>query len=118
MKRFGYINRRAPYGSVYALEMLENILVASAFEQDVSVIFMDDGVYQLTKGQDTSAIGLKDFSPTYRALEHYEVENIYVEASSLAERGLDADDLLIEATVVDSLQLNSIIHMQDVLINA
>lgn len=118
MKRFGYINRRAPYGSIYALETLENVLVASAFEQDVSVIFMDDGVYQLTKGQDTSATGHKNFSPTFRALEDYEVEKIYVEASSLAERGLSADDLLIDASVVDSDELNRIIHNQDVLINA
>jgi len=118
MKRFGYINRRSSYGSSYALEMLENVLVASAFEQDVSVMFLDDGVYQITKHQDTSAIGHKNFSPTFRALADYDVEKIYVEASSLAERGLTVDDLLIDVTIVSSAELAEILHSQDVLVNA
>jgi len=118
MKRFAYINRRAPYGTVYALEMLENVLVASAFEQDVSVIFIDDGVYQLTKEQNTEAIGHKNFSPTFRALADYDVDKIFVERCSLTERGLEADDLIIDVTLLDSDELKTIIQQQDVLINA
>ena len=53
-KRFMYVNRRAPYGTVYALEGLEVVLIGAAFEQDVSMAFVDDGVYQLRKGQDTA----------------------------------------------------------------
>ena len=49
VKRFMYVNRRAPYGTIYALECLEVVLVAAAFDQDVSVVFMDDGVCQLKK---------------------------------------------------------------------
>jgi tRNA 2-thiouridine synthesizing protein C len=78
-KKFMYINRKAPYGTVYALEALEVVLVGAAFEQDVSVTFMDDGVYQLAKGQDTSGISMKNFSPTYAALGDFEVTKIYVE---------------------------------------
>ncbi len=92
-KKFMYINRKAPYGTIYALESLEVVLIAAAFEQDVSMAFMDDGVYQLTKGQDTTGIGMKNFSPTYSALGDYEVTKIYVEKESLEERGLTLDDL-------------------------
>ena len=92
-KKFLYINRRAPHGSIYALESLEVVLIGAAFEQDVSLAFMDDGVYQLTKGQDTSGIGMKNFSPTYAALGDYEITKIYVEKESLEERGLTLDDL-------------------------
>jgi len=52
-KKFLYVNRKAPYGTIYALEALEVVLIGAAFEQDVSLAFVDDGVYQLTKGQDT-----------------------------------------------------------------
>ena len=92
-KKFMYINRKAPYGTIYAWESLEVVLIGAAFEQDVSLAFLDDGVYQLTKGQDTSAIGMKNFSPTYAALGDYEVTKIYVEKESLEERGLNLDDL-------------------------
>jgi tRNA 2-thiouridine synthesizing protein C len=88
-----YINRKAPYGTIYAWEALEVVLIGAAFEQDVSLAFMDDGVYQLTKGQDTSGIGMKNFSPTYSALGDYEITKIYVEKESLEERGLTLDDL-------------------------
>jgi len=92
-KKFLYVNRRAPYGTIYALESLEVVLIGAAFEQDVSLAFLDDGVFQLTKGQDTNGIGVKNFSPTFRALGDYEVTKLFVEAESLAERGLTKDDL-------------------------
>jgi tRNA 2-thiouridine synthesizing protein C len=92
-KKMMYINRRAPYGTIYAWESLEVVLIGAAFEQDVSMAFMDDGVYQLVKGQNTTGIGMKNFSPTYAALGDYEVNQIYVEKESLEERGLTLDDL-------------------------
>jgi tRNA 2-thiouridine synthesizing protein C len=92
-KQFLYVNRRAPYGTIYAWEALEVVLIGAAFEQDVSLAFLDDGVFQLTKGQDTAGVGMKNFSPTYSALGDYEVTKIYVEKESLEERGLTMDDL-------------------------
>lgn len=92
-KKFLYVNRKAPYGTIYALEGLEVVLIGAAFEQDVSLAFLDDGVFQLTKGQNTEAIGVKNFSPTFRALGDYDVTKLYVERESLAERGLSEDDL-------------------------
>jgi len=93
VKKFLYVNRKAPYGTIYAWESLEVVLIGAAFEQDVSLAFLDDGVYQLTKDQDTKGIGMKNFSPTYSALGDYEVTKIYVEKESLEERGLTLDDL-------------------------
>ena len=93
VKKFMYINRKAPYGTVYAIESLEVVLIGAAFDQDVSLAFIGDGVYQLTKGQNTEAIGQKNFSPTYGALGDFEVSKIYVEKESLEERGLTLDDL-------------------------
>ncbi len=93
VKKFLYVNRKAPYGTIYALESLEVVLIGAAFDQDVSLAFLDDGVFQLVKSQDTKEIGVKNFSPTFRALGDYEVTKLYVEKESLAERGLTADDL-------------------------
>ncbi|MGD8514281.1 MAG: sulfurtransferase complex subunit TusC [Granulosicoccaceae bacterium] len=94
VKNFLYINRKAPHGTVYALESLEVVLIGAAFEQDVALSFMDDGVFQLVKGQDTTAIGTKNFSPAYKALGDYDINKIYVEKESLDERGLSEGDLM------------------------
>lgn len=94
VKQFLYLNRKAPYGTIYAWESLEVVLIGAAFDQQVSLLFLDDGVFQLTKGQDTKGIGMKNFSATYRTLGDYEVKSIYVDEESLAARGLTADDLV------------------------
>ena len=118
VKRFMYINRRAPYGTIFALECLEVVLISAAFEQRVSLAFLDDGIYQLKKNQDTTAIGIKNFSNTYRALDDYDVENIYVEKESLDARGLCAEDLIIPVKVVSTQVLRDIMAEQDVLISS
>jgi tRNA 2-thiouridine synthesizing protein C len=118
VKRFMYVNRRAPYGTIYALECLEIVLVAAAFDQDVSVVFLDDGVCQLKKNQDTTGIGMKNFSKTYGALDDYDVEKIYVEKESLAARGLTADDLVIPVEVLAADDLREVMAQQDVVISS
>jgi tRNA 2-thiouridine synthesizing protein C len=97
VKKFMYLNRKAPYGTIYAWEALEVVLIGAAFDQEVSVTFLDDGVYQLAKGQNTAGIGMKNFSPTYRTLGDYEVKYIYVDRESLESRGLTAEDLVAVA---------------------
>ena len=94
IKKFLYLNRRAPYGTIYAWESLEVVLIGAAFDQDVSLAFVDDGVFQIVKNQDTAATEMKNFSPTYSALGDYEVTKLYVEQESLDERGLTVDDLM------------------------
>lgn len=94
IKKFMYVNRKAPYGTVYALESLEVVLIGAAFDQDVSLAFVDDGVYQITKGQNTDGIGMKNFSATYKALGDYDITKLYVEKESLEARGLTVDDLM------------------------
>ena len=117
IKKFMFVNRKAPYGTIYALEGLEVVLISAAFEQDVSMAFIDDGVYELKKGQDTKAIGQKNFSPTYRALEGYDIEKLYVERESMEARGLSEDDLLVDVIVLDSAEMAAMMDEQDVLIS-
>jgi tRNA 2-thiouridine synthesizing protein C len=117
IKKFMYVNRRAPYGSVYALESLEVVLVGAAFDQDVSVVFADDGVFQLKKGQDTEELGMKNFSPTYRALEMYDVEKLYVEKESLEARGLTEEDLLVPVEVMSNSEIGKLMEQQDVVLS-
>ena len=117
VRKFMFVNRKAPYGTVYALEGLEVVLISAAFDQDVSLAFLDDGVYQLLKGQDTKRIEEKNFSPTYRALEDYDVDKLFVERESLAARGLSEDDLLVQAKVVAADELAALMDGTDVLIS-
>ena len=129
VKKFLYLNRKAPYGTIYAWESLEVVLIGAAFDQEVRVMFVDDGVYQLTKGQDTSEVGMKNFSPTYRTLGDYEVKSVYVDKDSLEARGLTRDDLVAIAwedweteeeienivEVVDAARISELMEESDVI---
>jgi tRNA 2-thiouridine synthesizing protein C len=117
IKKFMFVNRKAPYGTIYALESLEVVLITAAFDQDVSLAFLDDGVYQLRKGQQTKGIETKNFSPTYRALEGYDIEKLYVEKESLDARGLSEDDLLVDVIVLPRAELGEMMDQQDVVLS-
>jgi len=120
IKKFLYVNRKAPYGTIYALESLEVVLISAAFDQDVSLAFIDDGVYEIKKGQNTtvnSGIGVKDFSKTYRALEDYDITKLYVDKKSMEERGLTPDDFIVPIEVLDSAQMAEMMEQQDVVLS-
>jgi tRNA 2-thiouridine synthesizing protein C len=117
VKKFMFVNRKAPYGTIYALESLEVVLITATFDQDVSLVFIDDGVYELVKGQQTQGIGIKNFSPSYRALDGYDVEKLYVDRASLARRGLDEKDLLVPVEVLDTEQMGRLMGEQDVILS-
>ena len=117
MKKFMFVNRKAPYGTIYALESLEVVLIAATFDQDVSLVFIDDGVYELVKGQNTKGVGIKNFSPSYRALEGYDVEKLYVERESMESRGLSDKDLLVPVEVLSSAEMATLMAEQDVVLS-
>lgn len=117
IKKFMFVNRKAPHGTIYALESLEVVLITAAFDQDVSLAFLDDGVYQLKKAQQTKGIEVKNFSPTYRALDGYDIEKLYVEKESLEARGLTEDDLLVDVTVLGRKEMGELMNQQDVVLS-
>lgn len=117
IKKFLYVNRKAPYGTIYALESLEVVLIAAAFEQDVTLVFVDDGVFQLVKGQDPKGAGMKNFSPTYRALEDYDINKLYVEQESMAARGITEADFVVPAEVKTAAEIAALMETQDVVLS-
>lgn len=115
VKKFLYVSRRAPYGSSYAQESVDVVLIGAAFDQDISLLFIDDGVFQLKEGQDTADIGLKNFSHVYRALDMYDVEKLYVSSKSLAARGLTQKDLVVKVEVLSDAKIQDLLDEHDVI---
>jgi len=115
IKKCLYVNRRAPYGTSYALEAIDAVLIGSAFDQDISLLFIDDGVFQLKKDQDTTDIEMKNFSPAYRAFDMYDVEKIYVSKEAMAARGLKKRDLIIDVEVLSDNTIKDLMDAHDVI---
>ncbi len=117
IRKIMHVLRHAPHGTIYTYEGLEMILIMAAYEQDLSVAFIGDGVYALKKGQETGGIGIKGFAKTFMALDGYDVEKLYVDRASLEERGLTEEDLLVDVEVMDSSGIGRLMAAQDVVIH-
>ncbi len=98
MKKYLFILRNAPHNGCHAQEMLDIILTTAAFDQPVSLLLLDEAVFQLKKNQQATAQGYKETAAIFKALEIYDVNEIYVETESLQEYGLSSSDLLLPVT--------------------
>jgi tRNA 2-thiouridine synthesizing protein C len=113
MKKILFINRQAPYGTNCAHEALDVLLMASTFAQDIGVLFLGDGVWQLKKDQNPQEISIKNFTMTYKALSLYDIEKVYVEKTALDQRGLLKEDLLIPVELLTAEQIAELMAQQD-----
>lgn len=112
-----FISRSAPYGHNRANLCLDMALASAVFEQDVSYVFLDDGVYQLLKGQDGAAIESKTLGNALETLALYGIENVYADQQSLKERGIDGRDLLPDMQLITSDALAKLIESSDTVFN-
>ena len=116
MKNFLIITRHAPYGTSFGREALDVVLMASAFAQ-VSLLFLDDGIFQIQSGQRADTLEIKDYSPTFRVLKQYDVKNIYVSSSAMKQRGLVTNDLLLDADLVSDSKITKLLQEHDVVLS-
>ncbi len=95
MRKFLFIMRYSPWPGVIPGECLDMAMTVAAFDQAVSLLFLDDGVLQLQTGQIPPA-GYRGrvLNPVWDALELYDITTLWVEQESLRQRGLDATRLL------------------------
>lgn len=114
---FTFLSRTAPYGSNRPQLCLDAALAAAVFEQPVNYVFIEDGVFQLLKDQDATAINSKTLGLALETLELYGIENIYVDKDSMAERNLNLDQLVIPANIITSNDLQNLLTRSDTVIN-
>ncbi|MFT7682081.1 sulfurtransferase complex subunit TusC [Moritella dasanensis] len=117
MLRAAFVTRQVPHGTSLARETQDAILATSALTEALSVFFIGDGVYQLVSQQKPQAIACRDFAPTFAMFELYDIENIYVCADSLLERGISDVDLVIDVERLTQPEINQRIRQHAIILN-
>src|SRR3990167_7760190 len=87
------ICRQAPWSGPGAREALDIALAGGAFDLPIGLLFLDDGVFQLSSAQQPATLQQKDLSANLQALPMFGVEALYVSQRSLQERGLERQKL-------------------------
>lgn len=116
-KKILFINRVSPYSTTKAQETLDILLMASTFDQEISVLFLDDGVLQLKNNQQPETILQKKFTAAYQALSLYDVNNVFVCGQSLRQRNLQIKDLITDVTIINADQIKVLLNQQHTIIN-
>ena len=91
MNRVAFVFTQGPHGSSAGREGLDAVLATSALSEDIALFFVSDGVLQLTQNQLPQQILARDYIATFGVLPLYDVEQCYLCAAALAERGISAD---------------------------
>ena len=112
-----FISRSAPYGHNRANLCLDMALASAVFEQDVSYVFLDDGIYQLLKGQNGGAIQSKTLGNALETLALYGIEDVYADQQSLRARSIDIADLLPGIQLIDHGDISKLIEGSDTVFN-
>jgi tRNA 2-thiouridine synthesizing protein C len=115
--KFLYLLRRPPYLGSMAAETIDSILVAGVFDQQVSVLFKDDGVLQLLKDQQGQLLGHRSVNRMLTALPEYDIDDLFVCARSLELRKLRLDQLAFPVQILDDAGQQALIAAAHVVMN-
>ena len=98
MKRIAFVFSTVPHGTAAGREGL-------------------DGVFQLLPGQKPDAVLARDYIATFKLLGLYDIEQCWVCAASLRERGLDPQTpFVVEATPLEADALRRELANYDVIL--
>ena len=107
------ISRQAPWSGPGAREALDIALAGGAFDLPIGMLFLDDGVFQLSKAQHPGALQQKDLGANLQALPMFGVDDLYASQRSLAERGLLDTELNLPVQPLDDRALTALLDRYD-----
>jgi tRNA 2-thiouridine synthesizing protein C len=107
LKKLCIVFRQGPHGSAQGREALDLALLSASFEQEVSLVFTDEGLLNLLNHQSPETIGTKDYIATFGALPLYDVDTILVCKDSMKELSLVEDDLKLVVEVCEPRMIAS-----------
>lgn len=97
-KKFLFVLRKPPHNGVHSQEILDIVMTTAAFEQNVTLLLLDEAVFLLKQWQNPGEFGLKDTAAIFNSLPLLDIKEIYLETESLLEYGLTS--ALLEQPVV------------------
>ena len=96
------IFNHSPFTNDKGKEGLELALTLATYEQAVALFFTGSAPLQLAQDINADLIKRKNYSQGFNALELYDIEEVYIDASAMKSLQLNADNLKVEASLLSS----------------
>jgi len=116
-RRILFILTRPPYGSSLASEALDAALVAGVFDQDVSLLYMGEGLFQLLDQQHPELLQTRNHAKASRVLPEYDINQVYVHDLSMNSRGLSPADFVLPVEVLTQQDIKNLVAQQNAVLN-
>ncbi len=116
MKKLGFVFRSHPHSSAKGREGLDALLAASAYSDNIAVFFIGEGVTQLVANQNTTAIYSRDYSPAFKLMALYDIEEVYTCLESIKAQGLSSTSLIIDTQCLAQKELKAQLQRCDKLL--
>lgn len=110
-KHLLFIFRSPPYENSTAKEGLDAVLAASVFDQKISVLFLNDGVFQLKKGQHPH--NLKNQEKMLSSLPIYDINNLFAHDKALHDRDIQIDECCLDISPINGTSVTELLHSAD-----
>lgn len=115
-KKILILARNAPYGSSLAREAVDFVLTSAAYDQDISILFSGDGVFQLLENQQTNKSVQKNHLSAMEVFPLYDINQLYVIQEDLEARNIDKDRLGMDVIMVSKQDAHALMQQQDSII--
>ncbi|MGJ8692586.1 MAG: sulfurtransferase complex subunit TusC [Thalassotalea sp.] len=115
MKNIAIVNSKVPFANNAGKDALDLALIFGSYEQNVSLFFHDEGVWQLINNQQPEQISQKDYLKTFAAFELYDIDHVYVCRSSLSTRSLNESFHIDDVTVLNEADFYQKLLSHDVI---
>lgn len=117
MKKIAFLFTQSPHGSSAGREGLDAVLAASAFNEDIGLFFISDGVFQLLPQQEPDKILARDYIATFGVLPLYDIDSCFICSDSLKERGLEEQwEWVVDVSRLNSQQIGRRLSGYDVVL--
>ena len=107
-----FVFTKPPHSSLASKEGLDALLTAAAFGQEVSLLLLGDGIYQILSHQEPSSLPTKNTAAMFSALEMYEIDKIFAHDLGLTERNLTMDHLHIAPKILNNQEITQLLNNQ------
>ena len=109
---------KSPLNGLISGEQLETAMVAATFEQEVSILFIGDGIFNLLPAKETKEVTDYNIEKMLLALPTFEISDLFVCQRSLEHRQIEVSNLPKNVKVITFEEQKSLIRTSNAVLSA
>ncbi|XBC38132.1 MAG: sulfurtransferase complex subunit TusC [Buchnera aphidicola (Floraphis choui)] len=118
MKNIAFVFSHVPHGTSLSREGLDSVLSISVINQNISIFFVGDGIFQLMRNQNPQCILSRNYVSSFGVLPFFDINKLYYCKDSLIERGyFNKYDFFLNVSIISRIHIREKLEQHDLIIN-